>query len=689
MGTQMQVAGRRANLFIDSASYSESTSSAAKQVATERSGGMSSRKSAVAQGLKIGLTSSLLRVSVLAVGHAAIFIVAFLSAFALRFDLAIPAEWVETGLVNLTWVLGFKVAIFYLTGQFYGWWRYVTMADLAALLKAATISLIAMVLIDHFVVSSHIPRSILILDFVLSIVCLGALRASWRLVRELSWFSVGQGGGRWALLVGSDESAGLLANQMQSLPNSPFRIRGLLDTNRNKVGSRMGRFEILGTPEDAATIASAQGITDVFVIAGTLPGKRLRSLIEACSQSELTLKIVPPAEEQFRGNARIPTRDIDINDLLRRDPVQLDTESLGALLKGKTVLVTGAGGSIGSEICRQVLKYGPETLVLVGKGENRIFFIENELKALATETRLVPKIADITDARRMRQVFQEFRPQVVFHAAAHKHVPLMEVNIGEAVKNNIGGTKCVADLADSFRAECFVLISSDKAVNPANVMGATKNLAERYVMALAETSSTRIIVTRFGNVLGSAGSVVPIFQEQIRRGGPITVTDARITRYFMTIPEASQLVLQAAAIGRGREVFVLDMGEPVKIIDLARDMIRLSGLPEDSIEIVYTGIRSGEKLYEEMFFDHEETIPTSHEKLRVAYHRPEDLTEIRHIIQELTELAHGPQHQILRRIQEFVPEYQPTSAKVRETRIDQHTTFEMAESAACHSHIAS
>jgi FlaA1/EpsC-like NDP-sugar epimerase len=628
-------------------------------------------------GMRVVRTA--VRVGILSVGHVAVLACVFLSAFALRFDMAIPAVWVYAALLNLTWVLSLKLALFYITGQLHGWWRYVTMADLAALLKATTLSLIAMVVIDRFLVGSQIPRSIFFLDYVLSIVCLGALRASWRLVRELKRVSLGHEGSRSVLLVGSGHSAGLLANQMQSLPHSPFRILGLLDADRVKVGTRLGQVRILGTLEDVETVARAQGVCDVFVIAGSLPGKRLRSLIAACSRSGLTLKIIPAPEELFRGSERIPTRDIEINDLLRRDPVELDSESIGKLLKGKTVLVTGAGGSIGSEICRQVLKFGPRTLVLVGKGENRIFHIDGELQGLASATRVISRIADVTDARRMRQLFHEFRPQVVFHAAAHKHVPLMEANVGEAVKNNVGGTKCVADLANDFSAECFVLISSDKAVNPANVMGATKNLAERYVIALAETSSTRFIVTRFGNVLGSAGSVVPIFQEQIRRGGPITVTDSRMTRYFMTIPEASQLVLQAAAIGRGHEVFVLDMGEPVKIVDLARDMIRLSGLPENSIEIVYSGMRSGEKLYEEMFFDEEETLPTSHEKIRVAYHRPEDLTEVRGDIHELTELVHGPRDQILARLRECVPEYQPHSEEVHEAKTRQHKSFELAE----------
>ncbi len=633
------------------------------------------------------LARAVLRLAAMASVHAIVFILIFATSFGIRFDFDIPAHQLDILWRNLPWILGVKMAVFYGTGLFHGWWRHATMSDLAALLKAAVISLAAVVMVDHFLIESHVPRSIPVLDFTLTILCLGGLKASWRLVRELYWLTVGHTDRHSALLIGADQSAGLLAHQMRSLPQSQYHIRGLLDWDRSKIGTRLGCFRVLGSPDNVGAIARKHGVSDIFVIAGSLPGKRLRSLMDACTRSELSLKIIPPAEELFHGTDRIPTRDIEINDLLRRDPVQLDSESIATLLRGRTVLVTGAGGSIGSEICRQVLKFEPKTLVLVGKGENRIFFIERELQGLGTITRLVPKIADITDQRRMRRIFQEYRPEIVFHAAAHKHVPLMEANIGEAVKNNVCGTKCIADLAHEFKVNSFVLISSDKAVNPANVMGATKNLAERYVMALAEESTTRFIATRFGNVLGSAGSVVPLFQEQIRRGGPITITDHRMTRYFMTIPEASQLVLQAAALGRGRQIFVLDMGEPVRIVDLALDMIRLSGLPEDAIEIVCTGIRPGEKLYEELYFDDEETAPTSHKKLRVAYHRGEDLTEIQAIVQELLQLADGQEDVLLRRLHEIVPEYLTRQDKAREAAVAPLKSFEFTESSADRRHV--
>jgi len=328
-------------------------------------------------------------------------------------------------------------------------------------------------------------------------------------------------------------------------------------------------------------------------------------------------------------------------------------------------MVTGAGGSIGSEICRQVMRFRPKALILAGRGENRIFSIEKEFQNVDRDVEVHACIADVTDVARMEQVFQKYRPEVIFHAAAHKHVPLMELNVGEAVKNNVGGTKCVADLAQQYGVLNLVFVSTDKAVHPSSVMGVTKQIAERYVHALSQKSKTRFSVVRFGNVLGSAGSVVPVFQEQIRRGGPITVTDAQMTRFFMTIPEASQLVLQAAGMGQGGEIFVLEMGEPVRIVDLARDLIRLSGLPGGAVEIAFTGVRPGEKLYEELYFDDEETLPTAHENIRAAFPRPYTSDEVRQAIAELARDVHGPEELLRRKLQEVVPEYVPPSGERR------------------------
>lgn len=600
------------------------------------------------------------RAMLIAVGHVACFALSYWLAFSVRFDFDLgPMPW-GLYMQSLPWVLGVKTAVFSFLGHYRGWWRYVTFADLVALLRASVVSLLVVLACGYFALDVHIPRGVLLLDLVFTIGVLGSFRSSFRIFREHLLPILQPKEGRWTLLVGTDDASGVLAHQIQSQPDLPYRICGLLDTNGRPGKRQLGRIPVLGHVDNVGEIAAVYRATDVLISAETLTGNRFRQLMEACVQAGVNLRIIPALEDRLSGDHQIPIRSIEINDLLRRDPVVLDHEAIGRLIEGRVVLVTGAGGSIGSEICRQTLRFRPQRLVLVGRGENRIFVIERELRARAGGTEIVSRIGDVTDAVRIQHLFEEFRPQVVFHAAAHKHVPLMEDNPGEAVKNNILGTKVVADAAHGLGVECFVLISTDKAVRPTSVMGATKHMAERYVLALAEESKTRFVVTRFGNVLGSAGSVVPIFQEQIRRGGPITVTDERMTRYFMTIPEASQLVLQAATMGRGGEIFVLDMGEPVRIVDLARDMIRLSGLTEDAIEIVFTGIRPGEKLYEELYFEDEETLPTPHAKLRAAYHRSYAMAEIRGELADLVDAADRQDVCVSSRLRRCVPEFAPT-----------------------------
>ncbi len=590
--------------------------------------------------------------------HAAIFAGAYYVANLLRFDFAPPPKQMVLFWATLGWVVVIQLATFALLGQFRGWWRYVTFADLTALLLASVLACCMLVVVIFFFHwSPLVPRSTLILDCMLVIGILGAVRASWRMIRETFRPMVNGKDCRWALLVGTDLSSGILAHQVQSLWRLPYRIRGFLTTNGSTPDTHLGQIPILGRLEEVEEIALSYRIHDVLVVAGTLPGQRLRSLMEACDRSGLELKIIRSMEDRLEGDNHIPVRDIEINDLLGREPVQLDMENIGQLLEGRRVMVTGAGGSIGSEICRQIIAFHPESLVLLGRGENRIFAIDRELRGLRTATSLYPCIADVTNRERMQQVFRNYRPEVVFHAAAHKHVPLMEDNVGEAIRNNVLGTKCVADLADSHGTSTFVLISTDKAVRPTSVMGATKQIAERYVHTLSQQSATRFMVVRFGNVLGSAGSVVPIFKEQIRGGGPITITDPRMVRFFMTIPEASQLVLQAAAMGAGGEIFVLEMGEPVRIVDLARDMVRLSGLPEQAIEIVFTGIRPGEKLYEELYFEEEQTLETAHPKLRAARHRDYSLGEVRRSIAQLEHLVNEPDELLRGCLRDTVPEF--------------------------------
>jgi FlaA1/EpsC-like NDP-sugar epimerase len=403
-------------------------------------------------------------------------------------------------------------------------------------------------------------------------------------------------------------------------------------------------------------------VDEVIVQSGLLSGRRFRALLDDCTETGAEVKVLPGIDALLSGQktlSHVQLRPVEIKDLLRREPVQLDDSAIRKLVAGRVVMVTGAGGSIGSEICRQVLRYAPLKLLLVERAENSLFLVQQEFSGLQPAPDFEPLIADVTDELRMDQIMRLHHPEVVFHAAAHKHVPMMEWNPAEALKNNVFGTRMLARLADQHGVREFVSISTDKAVNPTSVMGCSKLLAERYVQALSQQSETKFIVVRFGNVLGSNGSVVPTFQEQIRRGGPVTVTHPEIERYFMLIPEASQLVLQAAAMGRGGEIFVLDMGESVKIVDLARDLIALSGFSEGDIEIVFTGLRPGEKLFEELYFEDERRVGTPHPKVFCALHRPAELSAVEGLLEALREVLDEPADVIRARLQELMPEYGP------------------------------
>ncbi len=597
--------------------------------------------------------------------HAVIFVLVYWLAFGLRYDFAIPQKQLHTFWLTLPALLLLKVAIFYALGHCHGWWRYVTFSDLVLLLRAATLSTLVIAALNLFAFSMddkarsyhNIPRSVLLLDWGMTILFLGGLRGLWRLSREEFHPLLYRKQYNRAFIVGADQVGESLARLLQSDPRLKYTIAGFLDHDGSRHGMRMGRIPVLGKPSDAPRLASAFGVSEVLVISGHLPGKELRGLMQECERAKLNVKVLPSTDDLLNSNYHMQVRDVDINDLLRREPVTLSDEAISSLLHGRTVMVTGAGGSIGSEICRQVLRFRPSCLVLVERAENNLFLIDQELAALGVQTRLVPCVADILDAPRMHSLFATHAPDVIFHAAAHKHVPMMEYNPGEALKNNVLGTRQLVELADQYGVKNFVFISTDKAVNPTSVMGVSKQLAERCVHSFSETSATKFVVVRFGNVLGSAGSVVPIFQEQIRRGGPLSVTHPDMQRFFMTIPEASQLVLQAAAMGKGGEIFVLDMGEPVKIVDLARDLIRLSGFDPDEIGITFTGLRPGEKLYEELYFDSEATLTTPHPKLFVAYHRSFSLEEIDQAIRDLSDLLHAPPDVLRERLKVVLPEY--------------------------------
>jgi FlaA1/EpsC-like NDP-sugar epimerase len=465
---------------------------------------------------------------------------------------------------------------------------------------------------------------------------------------------------RSAIVVGANRAGEMIARNLMATSSSPYYIFGFLDDDPGLRHTRVAGIEVLGTVDEAGAVANRRRVDEVIVQSGTLTGKRFRRLLDECTEAGATVKVLPAIDELLEGQndpSHVRLRPVEIKDLLRREPVKLDDSAIRALIEGRTVMVTGGGGSIGSEICRQVLRFSPRRLLLVERGENALFLVEQEFSRLDPKPPFEPLIADITDEQRMEQIMATHRPDVIFHAAAHKHVPMMEWNPAEAIKNNVLGTRMVATLADKYDVREFVVISTDKAVNPTSVMGCSKLLAERFVQAMSHESKTKFIVVRFGNVLASNGSVVPTFQEQIRRGGPITVTHPGIERFFMTIPEASQLVLQAAAMGSGGEIFVLDMGESVKIVDLARDLIALSGLEQDDIEIVFTGLRPGEKLFEELYFDEERRVSTNHPKVFCALHRPADLAAVEAMLEELTDVIDEPPEVVRAKLRDVVPEY--------------------------------
>ena len=601
------------------------------------------------------------RTLAVAVVHCAAFVIAYWLSFAWRFALPIPKVWMTLFWQSLPVVVVLKLIIFFAMGHWRYSWRHPTFSDLAALLRASTLATLVLATVDLMISQYHVPRLVLALDWAMTILTLGGLRSFWRLTREEFRTLLAPRKSRKALVVGANPSGEFLARQLLDGKRFDYVAVGFLDDDTRRHGARLVGVRVLGGTDQVATFARQTGARDILVISGVLSGPHLRELMERCKKSGLNLKVIPAMDDLLSGHYNVQIRDVDINDLLRREPVELSSKEIEQHLAGRTVMITGAGGSIGSEICRQVLKFQPRRLLLVERAENSLFLIDQEFRQLPLETEVVPLLADVTDRTRMDTIFKEYAPEVVFHAAAHKHVPMMEYNPGEAIKNNVLGTMQLAELSSEHRVDHFVLISTDKSVNPTSIMGVSKQLAERFVHACSETEGTNFLVVRFGNVLGSAGSVVPIFQDQIRKGGPVTITHPEMERFFMTIPEASQLVLQASAMGRGGEIYVLDMGQPVKILDLAKDLIRLSRLKPDEIDIVYTGLRPGEKMHEELYFADEQRLVTPHPKLFVAYHRPFELAEVRSTVSELAQLVDGPSDLLRAKLSELVPEYQPPS----------------------------
>jgi FlaA1/EpsC-like NDP-sugar epimerase len=613
-------------------------------------------------------------------------------AFALRFAGYRDSRGL---LIYLDTVLGVVVAKWATFAWFrlhQGWARFVGFHDMLTLGKAVTCAALAVTLVDTMCLPYlTIPRSIIIIDWGATMLAVGAIRALPRLVRDDAWHPFSSSRGRASLIVCANDSGEALLRAIRQGTTLAYRIVGFIDDRPQFQGRRIEGIPVLGTCDELPQIAERFAVEEVLIASGELPGKKVRQLMETGRTLGFKVKVVPSFEQLLAGRVAVRPREVAIEDLLCRDSVELDLHSIRDWLDGRVIMVTGSAGSIGSEICRQLLKLNPAKLVLVDRAETGQFFLERELrqimaggfrvqgsefeaKYLNPEPRTLNptidvRLADLSDYRRLDALFDETRPEIIFHAAAYKHVPLMESHCGEAIKNIVLATRNLVELAEGYQSKALVMISTDKAVNPTSVMGSCKRLAEQYVQARSTDSSCRFVTVRFGNVLDSSGSVVPIFREQIARGGPVTVTHPEITRYFMLIPEAAQLVIQAGAMGRGGEIFVLDMGEPVRILDLAHDLIRLSGLRVgDDIEVQITSLRPGEKLYEELYESAERHNRTTHPKIMVADSARRHILDVIRDVGHVETLVHEPNDVLKSALREIIPIQTPVRRTVARRR---------------------
>ena len=581
-------------------------------------------------------------------------------AFALRFEGNIPIVFTSNFLYIALFVTLVRVASFWHLGVYQGVWRYVGMSDLVTILKAISLGSIIILAATWTVVPGlGYPRSVIIIEWLGDVMLIGGIRMAFRLWSQgRHKASLKDKVCSRVLIVGAGDAGEMVARQMLAHPEYGYQPVVFADDDPLKQGKKIHGITIGGGRKDILKLVKQKRADTIVIAIPSAPGPVVKEVVEQCRQAKLKFKIVPGIKEIIEGEVSInQIRDIELEDLLRRPAINVNLEEIAGYLSGKTILISGAGGSIGSELCRQIATFNPGKLLLAGKGENSLYHIASELALKSKTLKLETLICDVADASRVDQIFKQYKPEVVFHAAAHKHVPMMEQNPGEAVKNNIFGTKTLAGAALANSCERFVLISTDKAVNPTSVMGATKRISEKVIMSLNGKGQTKFLAVRFGNVLGSSGSVVPLFKKQIAAGGPLTVTHPDMERYFMTIPEAVQLVIQAGAMGQGGEVFVLDMGQPVKIVDLAKDMIKLSGLsPDADIKIEFTGLRKGEKLYEELLTAEEGTTATKHAQIFMVKGRHARIKELPKLLPRLYQAAlTGDEGKVVAAIQKVLP----------------------------------
>lgn len=606
---------------------------------------------------------------------------AFVLAYATRLEFSINYEWVRRIIFAIPYVVAFEYFMMFITGATRGAWRYVSMRDAVRICLALGLAAVALgvvrvlsgLWIHNWVGLRYvlIPWSVILMNLGFAVIGTLGLRSVRRLVRERKkriasdkLFELEQKPRSRTLLIGAGEAGLQVLKSVKANPSIGMEVVGFIDDDPSKLGRNLEGVRVLGNSGDLEKIKHQYELNQAIITIANVRGADLRKIVQSCQLIGLPVKIVPKMGDLIEGKIPLNAiREVLVEDLLHRDSVQLDRAGISQFIRAKRVLVSGAGGSIGSELCRQVLAFEPESLVLLERSEYFLYSLDKELRALERGSMCVPVLADICDKERLERIFEIYKPQLVFHAAAYKHVPMLELNPCEAIQNNILGTKTIADLASAQACEAFVMISTDKAVNPTSIMGASKRVAELYIQSLSSLGMTKFLAVRFGNVLGSTGSVVPLFKEQIAKGGPVTVTHPEMQRYFMTIPEASQLVLQAATMGRGGEIFVLDMGEPVKIIDLARDMIRLSGKDEDEIEIQFTGCRPGEKLFEELGFDAECMEKTKHDKIYIGKLQAMRHEDVEAGVQRLLLLREETKAQVVREaLKDLVPEMLPAQS---------------------------
>ncbi|WP_371264746.1 polysaccharide biosynthesis protein [Paenibacillus sp. CF384] len=539
-------------------------------------------------------------------------------------------------------------------------WRYASIGELVSLLRAVILGWIISYGLTSIFMDENVPVPIAVRTMETMLLIMGGIRFVWRMIVDSKNTATNKSR---VLIIGAGDCGAIIAKEIKSNVNAQLYVVGFIDDDKKKLLQRILGIPVLGDRYAIGAIVRRHKINEIIIAIPSAEKSELSEIISICRETDAKVKIIPALNDLIEGKVSVNVmRDIDLEDLLGRDPILPDLKGIADYVENKVVLVTGAGGSIGSELCRQITIFRPKTLILLGHGENSIYTIEMELRRRFPDLALETIIADIQDRQRIDDVFRLHRPQVVFHAAAHKHVPLMERNPAEAVKNNVFGTKNVADAADRYEVERFVLISSDKAVNPSSIMGATKRIAEMYIQMRDQISNTKYVAVRFGNVLGSRGSVIPRFKEQIAAGGPVTVTHPEMVRYFMTIPEAVQLVIQAGAFAAGGEIFVLDMGQPVKIVELAEDVIRLSGFePYSEIPIEFTGIRAGEKLYEELLLNEEAIKKTSHNRIFIGKPLTINQAELELQFKRLERAIDGEKDDIRNVIEYIVPLFKDVS----------------------------